>query len=89
LKIVRQFDRLIAGDEGGDRDDAPVPHGQPRPLPEIAAHDVLGIFFKGGRDGPNVFGRGHGSCSFDDCLLTVGRAGDDRKRKYGCREKLH
>ena len=88
VEIVRKFDRLIARDERGDRDDAPVPRRQTRPLPEIAEHDVLRIFFEGGRDGANVFGRGHGFYSFDGCLLTVGRAGDDRKRKYGRCEKL-
>ena len=78
VEIVRQFDRLIARDERGDRDDATVARRQSRSLPEIAEHDALRIFFEGGRDGANVFGRGHGFQSFDGCLLTAGRAGDDR-----------
>ena len=67
---------------------ASVPRRQAWPLPEIAEHDILRISFEGGRDGANVFGRGHGFYSFDS-LLTVGRAGHDRKRKYGRCEKLH
>src|SRR5882757_9883436 len=88
VEIVRKFDHLIARDERGDRDDASVARWQTWSLPEIAEHDILRISFEGGRDGANDFGRGHGFYSFDG-LLTVGRAGDDRKRKYGRCEKLH
>ena len=46
---------------------------------ESAEHNALSIFFEGGRDGTNVFGCRHGFQSFEGCLLTAGRAGDDRQ----------
>src|SRR2546423_1144587 len=88
-RSVQMIRDLLARDQNGDRDDAPVARRQAWALPEIAEYDAFCIFFKGGRDGANVFGRGHGFYSFGGCLLAAGRAGDDRQRKQGCCEYSH
>jgi hypothetical protein len=86
IERARKLDRLVAGDKRGDRDDAAVPRRQTRPLPQIAEHDVIRIFFEGGRDSADVFGRR--MVFTPSVLFAAGSAGDDRKRKQGATSNL-
>ena len=65
VEIVRQFDRLIARDQGRESDDTAIARRKARTLPEITKQNALGILFKSGCDGTNVFWRNHGLYSFD------------------------
>src|SRR5262249_23422693 len=71
-------------------DDAPVPGRETGSPPEIAFDNLTGVLLQRGRDGTEIFGFRHRTCSFDICLLRGGRtAGDQAERNQGCCDGSH
>src|SRR6266566_1767887 len=84
IQVIRHLDRLVSGDEYGQRDDAAVARRETRTFPYLSEKTVMRIPLEGWRDHSDVFGREHWLTSWISLGLGVNRRwGDEQQRCQG------